>query len=367
LNRDSHRTTMCQYAGGATDPRSADALRSPSAMLAAVALAALCSFAQAAEVVPGPTSADRVWLLGEPATPPENAVTRARVELGKALFFDPRLSGNGTVSCATCHNPALGWSDGLRTGVGINGTVLGRATPTIINTGYNTQFMWDGRKKSLEDQALGPMKTPEEMKTDFSAAVALLRRLPGYDAMFAAAYPGEPIGAETIAKAIASFERTVVSNDSRFDRWVAGDRTALNMSEWRGYQVFMDSAKGNCAVCHRAPNFTDNGYHNIGVSHAAGSEDLGRYKIRKVAVLKGAFKTPTLRDVELTAPYFHNGSAATLQEVVEHYARGGDDRSNLSSDMHELSLTETEKGDLVAFLRSLTGNPRTIALPSLPQ
>lgn len=323
--------------------------------------------AGAADVAPAATGQDRVWLLGTPPEPADNLGTPERVALGKALFFDPRLSGNGTLSCATCHNPALGWSDGLRTGVGINGTVLGRATPTVTNTAYNTQFMWDGRKKSLEDQALGPMKTPEEMKTDFGAALKMLNATPGYRDMFAKAYPGEAINEETVAKAIAAFERTVVSRDSRFDRWVEGDRSAITAQEWRGYQLFKDPAKGNCAVCHSGPNFTDNGYHNIGIAHAPGAEDAGRFAIRKLPVLKGAFKTPTLRDVELTAPYFHNGTATTLAEVVDHYARGGDDRSNLSKDVRKLDLNEQEKADLVAFMKALTGPTRSASIPALPQ
>ncbi|HEY6512198.1 MAG TPA: cytochrome c peroxidase [Burkholderiaceae bacterium] len=329
--------------------------------------AAVAWAASAAEPAPAATEQDRVWLLGAPPEPADNRGTPERIELGKALFFDPRLSGNGTVSCGTCHNPALGWSDGLRTGVGINGTVLGRATPTVVNTAYNTQFMWDGRKKSLEDQALGPMKTPEEMKTDFGAALAMLAKTPGYQAMFARAYPNESIGEETVAKAIAAFERTVVSRDSRFDRWVEGDRHAITRQEWSGYQVFKDPAKGNCAVCHAGPNFTDNGYHNVGIAHAPGAEDLGRFNIRKVAVLKGAFKTPTLRDIELTAPYFHNGTSVTLAEVVEHYARGGDDRSNVSKDVRTLPLSEQEKADLVAFMKALTGSTRSASIPVLPQ
>ena len=170
-----------------------------------------------------------------------------------------------------------------------------------------------------------------------------------------------------MAKAIAAFERTVVSRDSRFDRWVEGDRYAITQSEWRGYQVFKDPAKGNCATCHSGPNFTDNGYHNIGIAHAPGSEDAGRYKIRPLAVLKGAFKTPTLRDVELTAPYFHNGAAATLAEVVDHYARGGDDRSNVSKDVRKLDLSAQDKADLVAFMKTLTGPTRSASIPALPQ
>jgi len=170
-----------------------------------------------------------------------------------------------------------------------------------------------------------------------------------------------------VPNAIAAFERTVVSTDSRFDRWVEGDRHAITKQEWRGYQVFKDPAKGNCSICHSGPNFTDNGYHNIGIAHAPGAEDAGRYKIRPVAVLKGAFKTPTLRDVELTAPYFHNGTATTLAEVVEHYARGGDDRSNVSKDVRTLDLTAQDKADLVAFMKTLTGPTRSASIPALPQ
>jgi cytochrome c peroxidase len=170
--------------------------------------------------VPAAKVADLQWRLpAMPTMPAENASTPERVALGKALFFDPRLSGSGAVSCASCHNPSLGWSDGLKTAVGTGGRVLGRATPTIVNTAFNTQFMWDGRKKSLEDQALGPMKTPEEMDTDFPALLARLRRMPGYVALFEAAYPREGITEDTIARALAAFERTVVSTDSPFDRW----------------------------------------------------------------------------------------------------------------------------------------------------
>jgi cytochrome c peroxidase len=316
--------------------------------------------------VPAPTAEDRAWLLGSPPQPADNLLTPAKVELGRVLFFDPRLSGDGTVACANCHNPGLGWSDGLKTGSGIGGHKLGRATPTIVNTAYNTQFMWDGRKKSLEDQALGPMKTAEEMRTDFTVVFARLSAIEGYRRMFAAAFPGEAIGEDTLAKAIASFERTVVSNDSRFDRWLAGDPRALSVAEWRGYQVFKDPERGNCAVCHSGPNMTDNGFHNIGVA-SEGPPDEGRYKIRAVASMKGAFKTPTLRDIALTAPYFHNGAATTLMDVVEHYVRGGDERSNLAPEIHPLALSPREKDDLVAFMKSLTGSQPPLVMPALPQ
>lgn len=323
--------------------------------------------ASTAQSVPAPSAGDRVWALGKVPDAADNPMTPAKVELGKALFFDPRLSGNGTVSCATCHNPGLGWSDGLKTGVGINGTVLRRASPTILNVAYNTQFMWDGRKKSLEDQALGPMETPEEMRTDFTAVVHLLGSIDGYTSMFNKAFPGESIGKETIAKAIAAFERTVVSRDSRFDLWLAGDRKAITAQEYRGYQVFNDANRGNCAKCHGGANFTDNGYHNIGLKLIDGKADGGRFNIRAVASMKGAFKTPTLRDIALTAPYFHDGSATTLMEVVEHYNRGGDDKSNLSKDIRPLNLTSAEKDDLVAFLTALNGRPTSVTIPALPQ
>jgi cytochrome c peroxidase len=320
-----------------------------------------------ADKVPPPTAADREWRLPAVPMPKDNLSTPARVELGKVLFFDPRLSGNGATSCASCHNPSLGWSDGLKTAIGMGGVVLGRATPTITNTAFNTQFMWDGRKKSLEDQALGPMKAADEMNTDFPAILERLRAMPAYTALFAKAYPGEPLGEETLAKALAAFERTVVSKDSPFDRWLAGDTRALSPEQYRGFRVFADPAKGNCAACHSGPNFTDNGFHNIGIRGAGAKPDLGRYNIRAVASIKGAFNTPTQRDNELTRPNFRDGSAATLRDVVEHYAKGGEDRSNVSADVKQLNLSEQDKSDLVAFMRALTGKRTVVTAPHLPQ
>ncbi len=328
--------------------------------------AALACAAPAATEVPPPEAADQIWRLGAVAAPPHNPASAQKSELGKALFFDPRLSGNGTVSCASCHNPALGWSDGLKTGIGINGSVLQRATPTVVNMAFNTQFMWDGRMRSLEDQALGPMKTREEMHTDMDALLAMLRGSAGYRTLFAGAFPGEAIDEATLAKALAAFERTLVSSDSPFDRWLAGDRRAIDAAAWRGYQVFKDPQRGNCAACHSGPNFSDNGFHNIGVAQGGTAYDEGRFKVRPLASMKGAFKTPTLRDVELTAPYFHDGSAATLMDVVEHYDRGGDDKRNLSQDVRPLHLAPQDKQDLVAFMKALTGRMPALALPVLP-
>ncbi len=310
----------------------------------------------------------QVWLL--PATPPYpegNKPTPARVQLGKMLYFDPRLSGDGNMSCATCHNPLFGWSDGLPTAKGVKSKVLGRASPTIINTAYNSIQMWDGRKKSLEDQAMGPMEATVEMNMNIDRLFKWLNSSQGYKAAFAKAYPGEGINARTLSMAIASFERTVISNDSAFDRWVKGDKRAMTRQQVRGFRIFVDRDKGNCATCHMAPNFTDDGFHNVGLaSFGDENPDVGRFAQRPMRLMKGAFKTPTLRDIELTAPYFHDGSAATLMEVVEHYVKGGEVTTNLSPNLKKLDLNEQEKQDLVAFMLALTSKHKPVSLPVVP-
>ena len=309
------------------------------------------------------------WLL--PAVPPppaDNKPTAARIELGKKLFFDPRLSKDSNMSCATCHNPMFGWSDGLSTAKGFKSQVLARATPTIINAGYNGIQMWDGRKKDLEDQATGPMEAPGEMNMDLGTLFKWLNDNAEYRALFAKAYAGEAIDAKSVSKALANYERTVVSNTSRFDRWVRGDKKALNAREINGFAILIDPKKGNCAVCHSGANFTDSGFHNIGLpAWGKPNPDVGRYASKPIQAMKGAFKTPTLRDIDLTAPYFHDGSVATLDGVVEHYAKGGEVRTNLSPDMKELKLSDAEKADLVAFMKALTSPTKPTILPALPR
>jgi cytochrome c peroxidase len=305
------------------------------------------------------------WLRPDSVpTPPDNALNADRINLGRALVFDPRLSGSGFLSCATCHNPGLGWSDGLATGFGHDFKRLGRATPTILNTVYQPLLMWDGRKPSLEEQALGPIESAGEMNMPLDELSKRLSAINGYHPMFDKAYPGEGITKETVGKAIASFERTVVSTTSPFDRWRKGDKKALNESAQRGFDVFQN--KGACAKCHQGFNFTDNGFHNIGVRSLTDTEDEGRFAHRKIKILKGAFKTPTLRDIELTAPYMHNGLYKTLEEVVDHYDRGGDVKTNLSPNIFPLGLSAQDKADLVAFMKSLTGAPMKIDMPHLP-
>jgi cytochrome c peroxidase len=309
------------------------------------------------------------WKL--PSTPPhpeDNAPTAQRVELGKKLFFDPRLSGDGNMSCATCHSPLLGWSDGLPTGKGVKSMVLDRASPTVVNTAFNSLQMWDGRKATLEEQAMGPMEATVEMNMDTKRLFAWLNDNAGYRALFNEAYPGKPIDADTLSKAIASFERTVVSNTSPFDQWVAGKANAMTADQIKGFALFIDPNKGNCSACHSGPNFTDNSFHNLGLaSFGKEAPDMGRYAQKPVASMKGAFKTPTVREAANTAPYFHDGSAKTLEELVEFYAKGGIVKTNLSKSMKELSLSKEEVAQLAAFMNALSSPAKPFVLPVLPR
>ncbi|MFC1747777.1 cytochrome-c peroxidase [Pseudomonadota bacterium] len=294
--------------------------------------------------------------------PANNLLTPERVYLGKVLFFDPRLSSSNFISCATCHNPALGWSDGQPTAVGHGMEILERSTPTILNTAYQSSQFWDGRSKTLEDQATGPIEAAGEMAQPITELLPELEKIPGYEALFEDAYPGEGISRDTIAKAIASFERTVVSTDSPFDRWLKGDSGEMSADAVKGFDIF--KGKANCTKCHDGFNFTDNGFHNIGLDNP---KDEGRFALKPIGVLKGAFKTPTLRDVALTAPYMHNGQFSTLGDVIDHYASGGKKNvGNVSRNIQKFKLSKKEKMQLVAFLKSLTGDPVEVAVPVLP-
>ena len=293
--------------------------------------------------------------------PKDNQLTPDRIELGKHLFFDPRLSGSNWISCATCHNPTLGWSDGLPTAIGHGMKVLGRATPTILNTGYQRFQFWDGRVKTLEEQALEPIIAGDEMAGNLDDIIKKLAVIKGYQDMFEKAYPGEGLSKVTMAKALASFERSIVATEAPFDRFYKGDQKAISDSAKKGFELF--KGKANCAACHQNHNFSDDGFHNVGLK---GNQDVGRFAKVPINVLKGAFKTPTLRDIALTAPYMHNGIYKTLDEVVDHYDRGGDGEVN-DPNMKKLNLTPEEKKHIVAFLHSLTGVPLEVTFPHLPQ
>lgn len=291
--------------------------------------------------------------------PDDNPYSAEKVELGRLLYFDKRLSADGTVSCASCHAPEKAFTDRAPVSTGIKGQKGGRSAPTVINRAYSTLQFWDGRADSLEDQAKGPLANPVEM-TNFKdaaeahrAVVANIKRVPGYVKKFQAAF-GEPdITIDHVAKAIATFERTVLSGNSPYDRYQNGDKKALNESQVRGMTVFFKKAE--CDACHLGFNFTDGSYMNIGIGMDKKNPDLGRYLVSKREEDKGAFKTPTLREVEHTGPYMHDGSLKTLEEVVEHYNKGGIPNPTLSSRMKPLNLTDQEKKDLVAFLKSLSG------------
>lgn len=308
------------------------------------------------------------WLMPDVPYPENNKPNAERIELGKMLFFDPRLSGDGNMSCATCHSPLFGWSDGLPTAKGFKSKVLGRASPTVTNSAYNSLQMWDGRKKSLEDQALGPMLSSAEMNVDISMAIKFLKGNATYVYAFEKAYPSHDISNETLAMAIASFERTVISNNSPFDSWIKGDKAAMTAQQVNGFKLFVNPEKANCAVCHSAPNFSDSGFHNIGLaSWGQENPDMGRYAIKPIKLMKGAFKTPTLRDITLSAPYFHDGSAITLNDVMDHYEIGGVVKTNLSPNMKKLTLTQKERADLVEFMKALTSPQTPFVLPILPE
>ena len=294
--------------------------------------------------------------------PTANAYTPARELLGRTLFFDPRLSGSNFLSCATCHNPALGWSDGLPKALGHGMKPLGRKTPTILNLAWAPALFWDGRADSLEEQAAGPMQNPAEMNSTMTEIVAKLQAVPGYRRMFDAAYPGEGINAFTITKAIATFERTIVSNVAPFDYWIVGQEDAISDSAKRGFALF--NGKANCAACHSGWAFTDGSFHDVGLA----STDVGRGKLLPAIVtMKHAFKTPTLRNIDQRAPYMHDGSFPSLEKVVDFYQEGGAKRASKSKDMKSLSLTPPEKADLLAFLKTLTSGDPPPTVPTLPR
>lgn len=290
--------------------------------------------------------------------PDDEEHSEEEVALGKWLYFDTRLSKKQNQSCATCHNPELGFSDGLDKGFGTGGDILGRNAPHIYNLAWSVSFFWDGRAASLEEQALGPIQSDMEMQMTPSQAVARLNKVPAYQKAFADVYE-DGITFNNIGRAIAAFERTLISDNSAFDQYLAGNKTAMSPSAERGLSLF--TGKANCIACHDGPNFTDDSFHNIGLDDG----DVGRYAIDPVAHLKGAFKTPGLRNIVFSAPYMHDGSLGTLQEVVEHYNKGGNTKQDLSPLIKPLNLTQQEKADLIAFMAALT-DPVEIERPNLP-
>ena len=293
--------------------------------------------------------------------PADNPYTVEKAKLGETLFFDPRLSGSNHISCGTCHNPSFAWGDGLPTGFGHGMVRLGRKTPTILNLAWSELLMWDGRFESLEEQALGPIAADVEMNQDLDELVTELQAIPEYRTLFNVAFPNEGISIENLAKAIATYERTVVSAVAPFDSWIAGDELAISEAAKRGFDLY--NGKANCVACHSGWNFTDDSFHDIGLP----DDDNGRGDILpEIEAMAHAFKTPTLRNVELRGPYMHDGSLADLLAVIDHYDEGGVKCPSLSSDMKPLNLTQAEKIDLIFFLATLTSRDDPVPLPVLP-
>ena len=290
-----------------------------------------------------------------PALPPIPAgspLTQERIDLGQMLFFEPRISGSGVISCATCHNPALGWTDRIARATGHDGQVGERNTPTALNAAFLDSQFWDGRAATLEDQALGPIQATIEMNMSLEGAIARLNEFQIYRDMFAAAFPADadPVRPENVALAIAAFERTLVTPNSPFDRFLAGDDSALSDEQRWGMRLFADNG---CVACHSGPNFSDGQFHAIQVP---GSTDLGRALVTGDSADEHAFRTPSLRNIAVTYPYFNNGSVDSLREAV----------NIMGQEMLGHEFADDELDALVAFLDSLTGEMPEVEIPALP-
>jgi cytochrome c peroxidase len=316
---------------------------------------AAAALAIAACAVPAPAQTPPAPPLGLPPIvwPRDNPYSPSKAELGRNLYFDRRLSADDTVSCASCHAPQHAFTDSAPVSTGIRGQKGGRSAPTVINRVYSLAQFWDGRAASLEEQAKGPIANPIEMGSTHDAVVARLQGIGGYRPLFAQAFGSEEVTIDRVAMAIACFERTVFSGNAPYDRYRKGDRTAMSPSQRRGMKVFFDKAK--CDQCHEGSNFTLNAYANLGVGTDKPDQDVGRFAVTKDPRDWGVFKTPTLREIEHTAPYMHDGSLKTLEEVVDFYDKGGIPNKNLDQHMRPLHLTAEDKQDLVAFLRALSG------------
>lgn len=290
------------------------------------------------------------WLLPKIPVKPNGLV-----KLGERLFFDVRLSGNNQLSCATCHDPALGWADGKDFSGGFEGEKLQRSTPTILNSVFQITQMWDGRVPNLVAQATLPIQSASEMNMPLESLPKKMMAIPEYRQRFQDVYIDGVINVARIAESLAAFEETIVSGDTPFDRWLAGQDDALSIDEKQGFMLFLRRDKGGCADCHQAPNFTDHGFHNIGiVDVSSDNADLGRFQHLPLRSMKGAFKTPGLRGINETAPYFHDGSAKNLKEVVEYYVTGGTFSGFLSPTMKTANLSADEVNKVVLFLKSLS-------------
>lgn len=291
----------------------------------------------------------------------ENPYSPEKERLGQMLFFDPRLSGSNALACASCHLPGMAWTDGVAKSVGHLGAIHVRNSPTLYNLAWTEQTAWDGRTEYLEGHVKGPIGNPRVMNQPAEALIAELSAIGGYRAAFKAAFPADGITMDNVMRAVAVFERGLVSGETPFDRWIKGNERAMSDSAKRGFMLF--NTKADCAACHSGWNFTDQSFYDIGLADA----DEGRIKIIKLPSMNHAFKTPTLREIGRTAPYMHDGSIGDLTKVVEHYNRGGDaKRESVSEHVRPLGLSKQEVGDIVQFLLALNSPPKPYAVPVLP-
>ncbi|NSY40611.1 cytochrome-c peroxidase [Leisingera sp. ANG59] len=293
---------------------------------------------------------------------PEDApFNREIATLGKMLFFDPRLSGGQNISCSSCHNPSFGWEVPVRKAMGAAGTPVRRHAPTILNAAWITPLFWDGRAASLEEQAAGPITAPDEMNATFEGITERLSAVQDYRIWFERLFPGQGIRKESVLTALATYERTIVSGVASFDRWVEGDETAVSDAAKRGFALF--TGKANCASCHTGWMFTDNQMHDIGLQ----TSDLGGGGlVPPDPDLNFRFKTPGLRNIVLRAPYMHDGSKGSLEEVIRHYAAGGSADIERTAEVEGFSLNEGDTEDLIAFLATLTDTGTNTPTPILP-
>lgn len=284
--------------------------------------------------------------------PQDNPYSKSKAELGKLLFFDTRLSPDSSVSCASCHSPQHGFAETTSVSTGFHGQQGVRNAPALVNAAFSMDFFWDGRAGTLEEQIKGPVSNPIEMASSPALVAARIQAVRGYQPYFESAFGTSEVTWARIAQSIATFERTLVSGNSPYDRYQAGDKSALNGAQIRGLHVFRDS---RCNVCHAAPYFTNGTFANLGVGSDKPHPDTGRFAVTHDDHDWGTFKTPTLRDIALTAPYMHDGSIRTLDGVVDLYDRGGIPNRNLDNRIRPLHLSAEQKRDLVAFLQALSG------------
>jgi len=286
--------------------------------------------------------------------PADNPLTKEKVELGRLLFFDKRLSKNNTIACASCHLPQFAFTDGNPVSTGVNGLKGGRSAPASLNRIFSKAQFWDGRAETLEDQSVGPFINPVEHGfKNHDEMIAKMKKIPGYRKLFQEVF-GSDITINNVGKAIASFQRTILSGNSPGDRFDQGqDEKAISPAAQNGLILFREKAR--CTKCHSGFNFTDEKFHNLGIGWDDNRVDLGRYMVTGNAEEIGAFKTPTLREVARSAPYMHDGRFKTLEEVVNFYNKGGVKNPHQDNLIIPLELTDQEKHDLVEFLRTLNG------------